>query len=137
MSRLTPTRPFTAGTPGSNRQSQDNGRHGGTPSFTPATLREQNLTYAETGGLSEENRGAGFAPAFLDTETGSIYLSRFRSGWPAPVHILDGLPDELVIARRSTGAVSAIKPTVTAGFVRHHLFYTREEAALDMQARAL
>lgn len=100
-----------------------------TTAFTPGTLRRQNSLYRGRGGVSEENRACGFAPAFLDTETGSVYLSRFRNGRPAPVHTLDGLPEELIIARRPSGTVSAVKLSVMAGFVRRSRFYTRDEAA--------
>jgi hypothetical protein len=45
------------------------------------------------------------------------------------VHILDGLPNKLVIERTSSGQVSAIKGTVIPGFVMDGHFYTREQAA--------
>ena len=45
------------------------------------------------------------------------------------MHLLDGLPEEWVVQRDTTGRVSAIKDTVIAGFLRNGLFYTREQAA--------
>jgi len=99
------------------------------PLLTPAALRRQNQIFRGSGGVSEENRSQGFAPAFLDMETGSIQLSRFADGGPAPMHLLDGLPDDLVVSRQPSGRVGAVKPTVVAGFVRDGEFYTREMAA--------
>ena len=102
---------------------------GKTPVLTPHSLRQQNQVFQGSGGVSAANRSSGFSPAFLDTETGIIYLSRFTNGRQAPMHLLDGLPDEVVVARRESGAVSAVKPTVTAGFWRRRRFFTREQAA--------
>lgn len=91
-------------------------------------LEAQNRRYAGGGGVSRHNRDQGFAPAFLDTGTGAVYLSRFRDGRPAPMHLLDGLPAELVTARAAERVV-AVSARVTAGFVRGGRFYTREQAA--------
>ena len=96
------------------------------------TLRQQNVTFRGSGGVSEENRGRGFAPAFQDLETGNVYLARFADGRQAPMHLLDGLPNELIISRQSSGAVSAVKSTVVAGFLRRSRFFTREQAARAM-----
>ncbi len=92
-------------------------------------LREQNQNLRGTGGVSQENHSLGFRPAFRDTKTGLIYISRFANGTIAPVHMLDGLPQELVVNRTSSGKVVAVKDSVTAGFVLKGQFYTREQAA--------
>lgn len=97
--------------------------------LTGGVLRDQNRRYAGTGGRSEENAGAGFRPAFMDVDTRRVYESRFADGRPAPFHLLDGLPDELVVERAPGGRIAAIKSTVIAGFVRAARFYSREEAA--------
>ena len=97
--------------------------------LTTETLRKQNLAFVGTGGVSEENRASGFRPAFHDLASGSTALARFADGNPAPMHLLDGLPEEWVVKRDATGRISAIKDTVIAGFVRNGLFYTREQAA--------
>jgi hypothetical protein len=68
-------------------------------------------------------------PAFRDTSTGVIYPSRFTDGRPAPVHVVDGLPDSAVLSRSPDGRVAALKQTVVAGFSWGGRFYTREEAA--------
>ena len=65
----------------------------------------------------------------MDAATRAVHLSRFANGKSAPFHILDGLPDELVLARTAAGRVAAAKPSVVSGFVREGLFYTRDEAA--------
>lgn len=93
------------------------------------TLAADNQRFVGTGGISRENRGCGFRPAFLDRETGAIYASCWNDGRPAPIHALAGLPDHLVLARDPRGHVIAIKPSVIAGFIRWGAFYTREQAA--------
>lgn len=97
--------------------------------LTTETLRKQNLAFVGSGGVSEENGSAGFLPAFYDCATGRAVLARFADGRPAPMHLLDGLPDEWVAERDAAGRVSAIKNSVIAGFVRDGFFYTREQAA--------
>ncbi|MDX1654782.1 MAG: hypothetical protein R3310_06180 [Candidatus Competibacteraceae bacterium] len=97
--------------------------------LTTSALATQNRVFAGSGGVSRENRCRGFLPAFLDRETGAIYPSCRADGTLAPVHLLDGLPEELVLERGTKGCVCAIKASVIAGFVRDGLFYTREQAA--------
>ena len=92
-------------------------------------LKQQNKCFKGTGGRSQENRSSGFLPAFSDTSTGAVYLSRFADGRLAPMHMLDGLPAEVVVDRSTSGRVKAVKKTVVAGFVRNDQFYTREQAA--------
>lgn len=99
------------------------------PLMSEERLQHENLQHAGTGGRSEENRDLGFRPAFLDFETQTIYLSRFANGRPAPFHLLDGLPEEIVVDRAPSGRVVAAKATVIAGFVRNGYFYTRTAAA--------
>lgn len=97
--------------------------------LTVNRLVQQNHCFKGTGGVSQENRSRGFVPAFSDTTTGTIYLSRFADGHLAPMHLLEGLPAEVVAGRTSSGRVKAVKKTVVAGFVRNDQFYTREQAA--------
>ncbi len=97
--------------------------------LTTETLRKQNLAFVGTGGVSEENRCSGFRPAFFDMASGYAALARFSDGRVAPMHLLDGLPDEWVLERDAAGRVLAIKDSVIAGFVRNGRFYTREQAA--------
>jgi len=61
--------------------------------------------------------------------TGQSEFSRFADGQPAPMHLLDGLPDLWVVKRDAQGRVSALEDTVIAGFIRGGHFYTREQAA--------
>lgn len=92
-------------------------------------LQHENRVHADTGGRSEDNCGLGFRPAFMDFETQTIYPCRFANGLPAPFHLLDGLPDEVVIDRTPAGRVVAAKATLISGFVRNGYFYTRTAAA--------
>ena len=100
--------------------------------MTPGRIKAQNRRYKGSGGVSQENRGGGFLPAFADTATGATYTSRFADGSPAPIHLLDGLPDEWVVARSTNGRVTAVKDSVVAGFLRAGRFYTRQQAAEAM-----
>ena len=97
--------------------------------MTNQVLRVETSNFLGTGGESAGSRGDGFRPAFLDTDTSIVYLSRYSDGYPAPFHLLDGLPDELILQRNVSGRVEAVKPAVVSGFVRAGRFYSREEAA--------
>jgi hypothetical protein len=99
------------------------------PLMSGQQLRHENAVHACTGGRSHENAGLGFKPAFLDFETQVIYPSRFAVGRPAPFHLLDGLPREVVVDRAPSGRVIAAKATLISGFVRNGFFYTRSAAA--------
>ena len=92
-------------------------------------IRKENVAFAGTGGRSEENRNLGFRPAFFDFATQTIYLSRFANGRPAPFHMLDGLPEEVVVDRSPSGRVISAKATLLSGFERNGFFYTRSAAA--------
>jgi len=97
--------------------------------LTRDTLRQENLAFVGTGGVSEGNHSNGFAPAFYDVETGRAEIARFSDGRPAPMHILDGLPVDWILQRDSSGRISAIKNSVIAGFIHGDYFYTRTQAA--------
>nr|NMF98839.1 hypothetical protein [Aromatoleum toluolicum] len=92
-------------------------------------MSEENRRFQGTGGRSQENRSLGFRPAFFDGITGIIYASRFSNGMDAPFHLLDGLPDEVVMRRHASGQVAEVKTSLVSGFLRDGLFYTREQAA--------
>jgi hypothetical protein len=96
-------------------------------------LKLENLLYGGTGGRSEENRCLGFRPAFFDFATQRIFLSCYRNGLPATIHVLDGLPDDVVVDRSPSGRVISTKATLIAGFVRNGFFYTRRAAAKATQ----
>lgn len=97
--------------------------------YTYDRLREENETYAGTGGVSENNGQARFLPAFRDEVTGRVEMARMEDGRTAPMHLLCCLPDEWVTERDDSGRITGLKDTVIAGFVRDGAFYTREESA--------
>lgn len=97
--------------------------------LSDAVLKQQNVIRPNTGGRSQENHRYGFRPAFVDAATGAIYESRFANGHPAPFHLLDGLPDEVVAERDASGHVTAAISSLIAGFIRRGRFHSREEAA--------
>ena len=92
-------------------------------------LALENILHAGSGGRSQENGGLGFNAAFLDYDTMTIYPSRFRGGRHAPMHLLDGLPDEVVVDRAASGRVVTAKASLISGFERNGFFYTRSAAA--------
>lgn len=104
--------------------------------LTRKTLEDENRHYTGCGGISPENRGLGFLPAYLDSATGSIHLSRFSNGRRAPIHLLEGLPEQLVLRRDASSKVIAAKSSVSTCFVRQGRFYTREQAAMAMMREA-
>ena len=97
--------------------------------LTKTSIALESASYRGTGGVSENNRCVGFQPAFIDHETCTVYVSRFPDGRPAPCHLLDGLPAEVVLARGEQGRVTRVKGSVVSGFVHDDHFYTRDEAA--------
>lgn len=98
-------------------------------SVTGAELKRQNLAFEDTPGVSANNAASGYVPAFRDSATGEVCLSRNIGGGIAPIHLLDGLPDSWVVKRTRAGRVAGIKSSVVAGFVRDEQFFTREEVA--------
>ena len=101
----------------------------------PLFLVSENQRYAGTGGVSENNAVACFVPAFKDVSTGQVELSRYSDGRPAPLHLIEGLPDHWVARRNLAGRTVEIKSTVISGFVRLGCFFTRQEAS-DFMAQA-
>lgn len=97
--------------------------------LSQTALESENHKYFGTGARSQENHSLGFRPAFMDAETGIVYRSCFSDGRPAPFHLLDGLPDEVVLTRNLAGRVATVKSSVVSGFVLDQRFYTRDEAA--------
>jgi len=97
-------------------------------------LEQENMAYRERGGVSADNRCFGFRPAFRNTETGNVYPSRFADGRLAPIHMIDGLPDELVVARSAAGGVISVKDSVQSGFTLNGRFYDRDEAASYLES---
>ena len=68
--------------------------------------------------VSSGNRAYGFAPGFLDTGTGAVYVSCDAHGHRAPSHRLDGLPNDLVVARNLSGGVAHVKRSIVSRFRR-------------------
>lgn len=96
--------------------------------LTQMSLRDENRLYAQTRGISQNNRDQGFLPGYLNRITGEYLLSRFSDGTPAPIHVLDGLPESWIADRDTEGHVTAAHTEIVSGFVRDNAFFTREEA---------
>jgi hypothetical protein len=73
-------------------------------------IRRENRRFRGTSGLSENNRGSGFVPAFCDQETGRTELSRLPGGPPAPIHLLGDLPADWVVSLQGCCTFSATRP---------------------------
>jgi hypothetical protein len=97
-------------------------------------LDEENALHLGTGGRSQENAHAGFRPAFFDFASQKLYLSRFADGRIAPLHLLEGLPEEVIVDRAPCGRVIAARASLVAGFERNGSFYTRKAAARAVAA---
>ncbi|VAW81288.1 hypothetical protein MNBD_GAMMA12-1498 [hydrothermal vent metagenome] len=72
-----------------------------------------------------------FIPAYYDTQTDTVYLSRYKNGSVAPVHVLDSIPKELLsqsAANKSSTNNDELSQKVIVGFVFNNKFYTRAEA---------
>ena len=96
--------------------------------MTQATLKSQNDLYRGTSGVSSGCKELGFVPAFRNVDTGETCRSRFADGRPAPMHILDGLPDSWVLSRNARHRVTEVKACIVSGFLCDGRFYTREQA---------
>ncbi len=83
--------------------------------------------------MSTPNLPPRFAPAFRDTLTGEVFPSVYASGEPAPIHLLDSLP-ELYITCRGPGQETdfLVSERIEAGFLRDGRFYTRSELSALM-----
>ena len=92
-------------------------------------LAEENRHFEGTTGVSQNNSGAGFVPAFKNSECGEVVVSCFRDGRTAPFHMIDGLPEHWIAEWDQHGKAVEIKSTVISGFVRLGEFFTRQEAA--------
>lgn len=97
--------------------------------LTTLALSHENQLYAETRGISQSNRAAGWRPGYLNLTTGECELSRFSDGRPAPIHVLEGLPEDWVQSRDAEGRVIAAEPEIVSGFIRGGRFFTRDQAA--------
>ena len=76
-------------------------------------------------GQSDDQYVSVFIPAYYDTKTDTVYLSRYKNGSVAPVHVLDSIPDELMRQDAHSGELSR---QVIVGFVFNDKFYTRAQA---------
>ncbi len=97
--------------------------------LTNQLLDQQNVTFKNTGGVSEENSSEGFCPAFFDAQQQRAEVARFANGTQAPFHLLEGVPEDWVTQRDSCGKVIAVKASIITGFIRNGIFYTREQAS--------
>ena len=103
-----------------------------------STIKDQpvheNVNFEEGGSKTDTPSGASststeisqsdFIPAYYDTETDTVYLSRFSDGRVAPVHVLDGIPRQLL----HQGDTDELSGKVIVGFVFNDRFYTRGQA---------
>jgi hypothetical protein len=95
--------------------------------MTQASLKAQNDMFRGTPGVSMGCKDLGFVPAFQNSVTGETCRSRFADGRPAPMHLLDGLPDSWILSRNAHRRVTKIKDSIVSGFLRDGCFYTREQ----------
>jgi len=99
------------------------------------SLRQENRKFANTSGISSQNRSQGFVPAFRDEDTGQVELARFEDGRLAPMHVISGLPESWAEEHDGNGAILTVKASIIAGFCKDGRFYTRDEAISECQAK--
>ena len=93
------------------------------------SLPRENRDFADTTGISINNRTLGFIPAFYDKKSGRAEISRYFDGRPAPIHLMEGLPEEWAADHDAQGRITSLIPTIISGFVRGTDFFTRDQAA--------
>ena len=97
--------------------------------LTEIALADEEGLYGRTHGARRGDRPQGFVPGFRNEVTGELARSRYADGAPAPMHLLDGLPEHWVAERDPEGRVTRARPGVVSGFLRDGRFYTRDQAA--------
>jgi hypothetical protein len=97
--------------------------------LTQLSLRDEGVLFERTRGIRLNNDLHGFVPGFRDGATGDLAISRFADGSAAPLHVLDGLPEDWIAERDLDGHVTHTCPGLVSGFIRKGRFYTRDEAA--------
>jgi len=93
----------------------------------------QNCDFAGTAGVSQHNRSSGFVPAYCNHADGQVVASRFADGRPAPIHVLEGVPEHWVEHRDVDTGLIRLKPTVEAGFLRDGRFFSRAAAKATVE----
>ena len=99
------------------------------PVITVKRLQQHSITRSLSRRRGERHSGLHFQPAFLDFGTQTIYPARHADGRLAHYHVVDGLPDKLIVDRTMGGRVVAVKASLIEGYVRNGYFYTRTAAA--------
>lgn len=98
-------------------------------------LRAERRRYRGTAGESRRAGTCGLRPAFRDEHSGQVQAARFADGRPAPLHVLDGLPEAWIAERDERGRPLATRAGIVCGFLRGRRFYTRAEAAAAFDGR--
>ncbi|MFK8079280.1 MAG: hypothetical protein AB8B97_03265 [Granulosicoccus sp.] len=65
---------------------------------------------------------AGMQPAFKHALTGEAHLAQIVKGIPSTVYGFEGLPDEWIVERDSSGNAIALHPDVMPGYWRDARF---------------
>lgn len=93
------------------------------------SLREENALHAYTLGIGANRSELGVVPGYLNCVAGKRTIARFADGQGAPVHVLDGLPDDWIAERDCHGRPVRTHPGIVASFSHGGPFLTRDEAA--------
>ncbi len=97
--------------------------------LTQLSLRDEKVLFERTRALGLHNERRGFVPGFRHNASGDLAIARFADGSAAPLHVLDGLPEDWIAVRDARGHVTHTCAGLVSGFIREGRFYTRDEAA--------
>lgn len=104
------------------------------PLHGPGPALHRNAQPLRARGL--QTLGFGMLPAFREPVSGETHLATNRDGTPAPVHLLEGLPEAWVEERDDRGHVVSLKRGIVAGFLRNGRFYSCLELLRALPADA-
>lgn len=97
-------------------------------SIEPAQQPRGDQSVTQSRNLRAPGGRHGFAPAYLNLQTGAMVHSTFSNGVEAPVHLLEGLPGDWLDSPATAGSQPVLKEGIIPGYIRDQTFFTREQA---------
>lgn len=91
------------------------------------TIIKNNLSHS-TREVNSNSCQFYFIPAFYDALSHTVFLSCYKSGQLAPIHVLEGIPDNIIKNRTLTNNRGESKNSLIIGFIFKNKFLTRKQA---------